>query len=1051
MAANIAQAYITITPKFTGFKQAVESELSGVTSSGYTSGQKLGNAFSSGANGLVKSGALVGAFSAITTSALSAVSSHLTDAISRFDTLNNYPVVMQTLGYSAETAEASISKMSDRLQTLPTTLDSMASTVQGITAVTGDLSKATDVGLALNDMLVAGGSSAQLCSAAMEQFRQILSKGTPEMQDWKSLVQAMPGQMNQLAQSMLGPTANANDLYTALGGGKAVATITMDELMDKMVELDTTGGGAITSFKEQAETAAGGVATSMSNMQNAITKGIAGVMDEIGKETIAGVFDDMKVGINQAFSVVKGAVASAKPALTSVYEVFKGLVPTIASLVVSMTTLKAAMGVASVVQGAVSSVRNLTSAFTLAREESITLSSAFKQVGIASGPVGLALTAISVAVGVLAPKISDFVTKQQNAAKATTALADASKSIDMNNMVSSVSSAGTAAGISAKSIDELNESIVKTAESISERNAEAQEQIGTLNTALQYVQNYAGQTDLSAEAQGRLQWAISQVNDEFGTSITMSEAIAGSYTDQNGNVLSLKDSIYDLIEAKKQEIQLATYQDNYTDAIKAKTEAEATYAKSLQDWQNVYDNTYEQSLKQNEAYTDASLKLSEEKMQAAALTEANSVMGNKLKESKERLDEASKSADFYAQEMGTMAQAAEETAEGLDRWIGKLDGVTQKLLEPKGGVSGFRDDLETLGVSIETLESLTSEQLNNIALQYDGTALSIATALQGMNVELDEATTKTIEAAAQIAGAIEGLSGVSDALTDVGVNVNDFSLALADAGVGTETLNQIGAENLSALAETCNGNITQMVGSIQMYNAQPLLDKDGNVNVDDAKLIDAQGNVYTWNGSELLNKYGEAAVADTSVTDAQGHKLTWNGTDLEYKTADGVVHNFMQEAISARDTWNANGLANWVGSGTINIFKNITETVSSFFSGNAKGGIRTHASGGIFPRYHASGGAIATRAVPLDIVGEAGAEAIVPLTNQRYSAPFAKTLARQMDNTSSAEAVVQWLASNLGAIINSNVPQTIIDNDAGALIVDNRLNQLQRKAAMNVG
>jgi hypothetical protein len=144
----------------------------------------------------------------------------------------------------------------------------------------------------------------------------------------------------------------------------------------------------------------------------------------------------------------------------------------------------------------------------------------------------------------------------------------------------------------------------------------------------------------------------------------------------------------------------------------------------------------------------------------------------------------------------------------------------------------------------------------------------------------------------------------------------------------------------------------------------------------------------------LQDKDGNAAVADTSVTDAQGHKLTWNGSDLQYKSADGTVHNLMDDAIDARNDWNRTGLNNYTASGTINIFKNITETVSRIFgSGNAKGGIRPHADGGI--RYHANG-AIATKAMPLDIVGEAGAEAIVPLTNKRYSLPFAKTIAEQM-------------------------------------------------------
>lgn len=44
-------------------------------------------------------------------------------AVSRLDTLNNYPKVMSNLGISTEDAQKSINKMSDKLSGLPTTLD----------------------------------------------------------------------------------------------------------------------------------------------------------------------------------------------------------------------------------------------------------------------------------------------------------------------------------------------------------------------------------------------------------------------------------------------------------------------------------------------------------------------------------------------------------------------------------------------------------------------------------------------------------------------------------------------------------------------------------------------------------------------------------------------------------------------------------------------------------------------------------------------------------------------------------------------------------------
>jgi phage-related minor tail protein len=63
------------------------------------------------------------------------------------------------------------------------------------------------------------------------------------------------------------------------------------------------------------------------------------------------------------------------------------------------------------------------------------------------------------------------------------------------------------------------------------------------------------------------------------------------------------------------------------------------------------------------------------------------------------------------------------------------------------------------------------------------------------------------------------------------------------------------------------------------------------------------------------------------------------------------------------------------------VTRNVTE--------NAAGGVRMHADGG----YIATG---PTYMTPRDLVGEAGAEAIVPLTNRRYTGAFARVIADEI-------------------------------------------------------
>ena len=49
-------------------------------------------------------------------------------AVSRYDTLNNFPKVMEQMGFSASQSEKAIARLSDGIQGLPTTLDDVAGT-----------------------------------------------------------------------------------------------------------------------------------------------------------------------------------------------------------------------------------------------------------------------------------------------------------------------------------------------------------------------------------------------------------------------------------------------------------------------------------------------------------------------------------------------------------------------------------------------------------------------------------------------------------------------------------------------------------------------------------------------------------------------------------------------------------------------------------------------------------------------------------------------------------------------------------------------------------
>lgn len=212
----------------------------------------------------------------IISATMNTIKNSVNDAVSRIDTLNNYPKVMKNLGISSEESEASIKKLSEKLTGLPTTLDSASLAVQRFTSKNSDIEKSTDYFLALNNALLAGGASADIQSSAMEQLSQAYAKGKPDMMEWRSLQTAMPAQLNQVAKAF---NMTSDELGEALRNGK----ISMDDFMDKIVELNENGAGEFQSFEEQAKNSTGGIATSITNMKTAITRGVSEIVKSIDK------------------------------------------------------------------------------------------------------------------------------------------------------------------------------------------------------------------------------------------------------------------------------------------------------------------------------------------------------------------------------------------------------------------------------------------------------------------------------------------------------------------------------------------------------------------------------------------------------------------------------------------------------------------------------------------------------------------------------------------------------------------------------------------------
>lgn len=228
----------------------------------------------------------------------STILSNVDAAIKRVDTLSNYSRVMANLGVGSVQANASVQKLSNKLIGLPTTLDDASGAVQRFTSVNSNISRSTDMFLALNNAILAGGASSEIQKSALEQLSQSYAKGKPDMFEWRSAMTAMPAQMKQVAEAM--GFVNASALGEALRNG----TVSMDQFMDTIMKLNTQGINGYQSFEEQARNATGGIATSIANMRTAIVRGMSDVMNTIGQSNIAGFFTNIAKAINSCIPYV---------------------------------------------------------------------------------------------------------------------------------------------------------------------------------------------------------------------------------------------------------------------------------------------------------------------------------------------------------------------------------------------------------------------------------------------------------------------------------------------------------------------------------------------------------------------------------------------------------------------------------------------------------------------------------------------------------------------------------------------------------------------------
>ena len=278
--------------------------------------------------------------------AMDQINSSLDGAVSRLDTLNNFPKVMSNLGIGTDEAEDSMKKMSDKLAGLPTTLNEGALAVQRFTSANGDVKKSTDIFLALNNAILAGGASSEIQSSALEQLSQAYAKGKPDMMEWRTAMTAMPAQLKQVATAM--GYVSADELGEALREGN----VSMDDFMATITKLNEEGVDGFQNFEQQARNSTGGIQTSIKVAKTQIVKGVADIIQNLNKgleEADLPNITEIIQNIGKGAKQVLDAVADKLPAIISF---LKTIAPILVPIIAGITAFKIIGTIIALINGA---------------------------------------------------------------------------------------------------------------------------------------------------------------------------------------------------------------------------------------------------------------------------------------------------------------------------------------------------------------------------------------------------------------------------------------------------------------------------------------------------------------------------------------------------------------------------------------------------------------------------------------------------------------------------------------------------------------------------
>ena len=793
-------------------------------------------------------------------------------AVDRFDTLTIYPRTMDALGFSTGQVDRSMRKLDQGISGLPTTLNDIVSSTQRIASVTGDLDKATDTALALNNAFLANGSSASDASRGAEQYVQMLSRGEVDMQSWRTLQETMTYALNKTADAFGFAGASAqNDLYSALKSGN----ITFDEFNAKIIELSNEVGG----FADLAQTNSASLRTAWTNIQTAFVRGTAniiGKLDELSKaitgRSITENVNKLQSVVNVGFKLIGKSIDSVTPIIIGTADAFKWFLNTISPVTPLLKGVAA--GFAALV--IINKVRTYTQGLSTVTDALIRVMTyqalGIKTVTAANVQASAVTKLLAVSYGVLTGSIGLQTAVLAGASKAWIVL-----KTTITALTGPVGWVIGAIGLAVGALVTLKNTVGKTSPEMKELTSEIEDAAGATSSLSDEIDQ---SSDSFKSARDRLEGQTQTMRNLIDETVALSNQERLSSADKK----ILKDNI-DELNSSMEGLNL-TY-DEEQGKLTSSTEALESRVKMMEE----------------------EGKMAESQKRLAEISEQRALATSQLDENSRKLDEAQRLLDesgfnWFGRNndlKDSVSQLSEEN-EVLQERINSLaeDEVAANQMRIESAESYAAAQEEASSYAITSLESLTESQ-RTAAESMRSEYQSLVEKARDWSTAIETEYTKTNEAGEEYV--VSSQEAFADAKATLEENVeamrqwSESMGALAERGVDEgilEQLRSMGPEGLPLVEGFVNASDEELAEMENLFGESARLSKEALTNglrIEEGTVIEGAEELIFNTGTTLetaVKSSGLSKIVPDSLKEGK-EDMIQAGIDVAEGAAQGIL------------------------------------------------------------------------------------------------------------------------------------------------------------------